>query len=356
MVSSLRYPAIAILVFLLVSDLGVAWVNSDEGLQKEGVLQAKTIWTVTSPADAGPGTLREALAGAGNSDIISFDAAVFLPSMPATIHLSSSLPDISQGGLTVDGSAAGVILEGGNLVGDAVGLRVVSAGNTIRGLEILDFPGGGMLLSSIAAENTVEGNVISLNGGSCGLEILGSRNIVAGNFIGTDATGTMEMGNSGNGISIADSSGNCIGPGNLIAHNGGAGIKVSGAGATGNTITHNSVTANFSEGIRLEGGGNGGLSAPIITVCTDTSISGTAPPDCVIEVFSDDDAEGKAYEGATTSNGTGTFSFTKPAGFAGPYMTATATDSAGSTSPFSPAASVATEPATWSKIKAVFGD
>ena len=124
----------------------------------------------------------------------------------------------------------------------------------------------------------------------------------------------------------------------------------------GNTISQNSITANTSDGIRLEDGGNGALSAPIITVCTDTMISGTAPSDCIIEVFSDADAEGKIYEGATISNGTGVFTFTKPAGFTGPDITTTATDSAGNTSPFSAAASVATEPTTWSRIKAEFGD
>jgi hypothetical protein len=179
---------------------------------------------------------------------------------------------------------------------------------------------------------------------------------VSGNFIGTDAGGTMGIGNSNHGICIGDSSGNHIGPGNVVAHNGGVGIRISGVTATGNTITQNSVTANSSEGIRLDGGGNSGLPSPVITVCVDTLISGTAPPDCIIEVFSDDDAEGEIYEGMALSDGTGLFSFTKPSGFAGPDITATATDSTGNTSAFSPAASVAIEPTTWGEIKAGFRD
>jgi hypothetical protein len=320
------------------------------------MLRSGTTWIVYSNADDGMGTLREALTGVGHGDLVTFDAAAFPLASPVSIQLHSALPLLADSGVTIDATGAGVILDGSSLVGDAVGLEVGSDSNTVRGLEILHFPGAGVRVSSGAQANSIEGNVISSNGGSCGLEILGARNVVAGNFIGTDATGIMVMGNGNHGICIVDSSGNHIGPGNVIAHNGGSGIQVSGVEATGNTITHNSITANASVGISLVDGGNGGLAAPVITTCTETSISGTAPPDCVIEVFSDSDAEGKTYEGATVSDGSGVFTFTKPAGWVGPDITATATDSAGNTSAFSPPASVAIEPTTWGGIKAEFGD
>jgi hypothetical protein len=319
-----------------------------------GIPAAAASWTVYSTANGGSGSLREALEGAGNGDLITFDAGVFPPGSPASIYLVNALPELNQGNITLDASGAGVVLDGSGIPGDAVGLRIASQGNTVRGLQILHFPGGGVQIAGAGAENTVEGNTISSNGGACGLEILGARNVVVGNFIGTDATGTVDMGNSGSGLCIGDSAGNYIGPGNVIAHNGGVGIDIGGATATGNTVTQNSITANASDGIYLHDGGNGALSAPIITVCTDTSISGTAPPDCIIEVFSDADAEGKTYEGATLSDGGGVFIFTKPAGLTGPDITATATDSAGNTSSFSAAASVATEPTTWGGIKAGF--
>jgi parallel beta-helix repeat protein len=310
---------------------------------------------VFSPADAGTLTLRWALSGASNGDTITFDPAVFPPGSPATIHLASGLPHLVQGNLTVDASATGVILDGSGTP-SATGLEIDSDSNTVRGLQILNFPAGGVLLSDGAGHNTIEGNVISSNGGSCGLEILGRANVVSGNLIGTDASGTIAMGNSGHGICIADSADNQVGPGNTIAHNGGVGIEVKGALATGNTITENLITDNTLEGIRLVAGGNSELAAPIITVCTETSVSGTAPPNCAIEVFSDGDAEGSTFEGATTSDGTGTFTFSKPAGLTGPDITATATDQAGNTSAFSPPASVATKPETWSRIKAAFGE
>jgi hypothetical protein len=311
-------------------------------------------WVVYSTADTGEGTLRDAIQGAVQGDVITFETTVFPAGSPASIHLSNALPDLVQGHLTIDATGAGVILDGSGLTGDEVGLRVASDGNVVRGLQVLGFPGGGIVLPDSAAENTVQANVISSNGGPCGLGIYGARNIVIGNSIGTGAGGTMDMGNTGHGICIGDSCGNYVGPGNLIAYNGGAGIEVRGITATGNTITQNSITANVSAGIVLEEGANGGLVAPSITVCTETSISGTAPPNCIIEVFSDADAEGETYEGATISDGAGVFSFSQPGGLTGPDITATATDPLGSTSAFSQAASIATEPATWSIIKAAF--
>jgi parallel beta-helix repeat protein len=349
----LWHSAVAIIV---ITGALQAWAGTaapaSSGCPQE-VLRLGTPWTVTSYADNGPGTLRQALLDAGYGDRIDFDAAAFPPASPVPIMLQSALPALSQGAVTLDASGAGVILDG-SATTSAVGITVASDSNTIRGLQILNFPAGGLLLAEGSDGNTVEGNVISSNGGSCGLEIIGSGNVVTGNLIGTDVSGSMDLGNSGAGICIGDSSGNRIGPGNLIAHNGGVGIVVRGALATGNRVTQNSITDNALEGIRLEEGANSGIPAPTITVCVETSISGTAPPNCTIEVFSDSDGEGETYEGNTASDGSGAFAFTKPEGLAGPDITATATDSSGNTSPFSAPAGVATQPATWGVIKARF--
>jgi len=70
---------------------------------------------VTNPADSGTGTLRQVLSVAGTGDTITFDTDVFPPSSPVTIALTSALPDITQGHLTIDGSDAGVILDGSGI-------------------------------------------------------------------------------------------------------------------------------------------------------------------------------------------------------------------------------------------------
>ncbi len=74
-----------------------------------------TILVVTSAADSGSGTLRQALHDARRGDTIIFDPEVFPPSRPTTIAVTSGLPEISQGRLTIDGSNAGVILDGSGI-------------------------------------------------------------------------------------------------------------------------------------------------------------------------------------------------------------------------------------------------
>ena len=73
--------------------------------------QGRTL-LVTSPADSGPGTLRQAMEEAQNGDTITFNPAIFPPDDPVTIFIASELPHIRQGNLTIDASNAGVILDG----------------------------------------------------------------------------------------------------------------------------------------------------------------------------------------------------------------------------------------------------
>jgi len=67
----------------------------------------------------------------------------------------------------------------------------------------------------------------------------------------------------------------------------------------------------------------------------ETTVSGTACPGCTVEIFSDDEDEGRVYEGSAVANAEGLFGFDKGGPFTGPHLTATATDSSGNTSEFS---------------------
>jgi parallel beta-helix repeat protein len=327
---------VMVLPLLLMALAGSAWTAE---------------WVVYSMYDSGEGSLRQCMEEAGNGDTVTFSPMIFPPADPGYIVVVSPLPSIACGNVTIEASNAGVVLNGSATPGGTAGLIVASDSNSIRGVEIINFPAGGVILAAGADHNTLEGNRISGSGGQ-GLHIYGANNIIENNLIGIAADGTSPMGNTGNGIYVSGVAGNHIGPGNTIAYNGYSGIEIAGSSASANTITQNSIYENTLAGISLSGGGNDGIAAPLITECTETSIGGTAPPFCTIEVFSDAGDEGGVYEGITTSDGTGAFVFNKPGGWTGQYITATATDASGNTSAFSPAASVATEPATWGRIKA----
>lgn len=170
---------------------------------------------VTSAADRGPGSLRQALLEAKAGDTIVFDGAVFPPDSPQTIALDSELPALVEGQLTIDASDAGVILYGGNITArESVGLAIFSSDNTVRGLQIAAFSKAGVALQGGAQSNTIggdrklgagpvgQGNLISGRGGfGVGLWGLGtSFNTVRGNLIGTDLEGTRGVGALSQGV------------------------------------------------------------------------------------------------------------------------------------------------------------
>jgi len=337
--------------------------------------------------------------GADSADTIIFDTGRFPPASPATITLSSGLPALDMGGDTVDGSAAGVIIGGGGT--DSFDCIIINAtDHTIKGLEIYNCnyavriggsgpPGN----NTIGGDGPGEGNVIS--GNDTGVRISGvatAANVVTGNFIGTDASGTVAVpnrhgvyiadgaqqntisdnvisGNSSYGVLIVDGSNQTIVSGNFIGTNatgdaalpnGDSGVHIAygadnntigGLGlttanriafnnrdgvsvtedATGNAIRRNSIHSNGGKGIDLTNGGNNELTPPVITGFD--PVRGTACPDCAIDVFYDDEDEGRVYEGSTTASGGGNWSFA--GSLEGPNVTATATDADGNTSEFS---------------------
>ncbi len=185
--------------------------------------------------------------------------------------------------------------------------------------------------------NTIENNVIggSNYGGvqfdSC------DRNTLRGNFIGTDATGLLDLGNLENGVSLYNGARqNVIGPGNVIAFNHSNGVGVWGSESLGNTITRNSIFHNTLAPLETGEGGNTELTRPVIADATANWVTGFAPvPFAVVEIYSDDFGQGRMFEGEVAANANGAFTLSKPTGLSGPYLTATATDSNGNTTEFS---------------------
>jgi parallel beta-helix repeat protein len=184
------------------------------------------------------------------------------------------------------------------------------------------------------------------DGGTCNVGITiyhnyvngpAEQNVVQGNFIGTGPGGANPLPNGGAGIDIlAWATGNVIGgalagQGNTIAHNGGDGVRVSGPDAVGNTIQGNSIHSNGGKGIELVDGGNTELAPPVITSVN--PVSGTACANCTVDIYSDDDGEGRVHEGFTTAGPDGAFTWLGTP--SGPNVTATATNASHNTSEFS---------------------
>ena len=106
-----------------------------------------------------------------------------------------------------------------------------------------------------------------------------------------------------------------------------------GGAAINNIITENSIHANMGKGIENSYGGNDELIPPLIQEMLGDRINGTAPANSIVEIFSDDDGEGRTYLGTTVANDTGLFSYAEA--LQGPNLTATATDVDGNTSELS---------------------
>ena len=139
-----------------------------------------------------------------------------------------------QDGIFINNATNNVIQ--GNLIGtDPTGTQRL--GNAFNGIHLAD-----------SGNDTITGNVVSANGRGgilTGTEIDGF-NTIQGNFIGTDITGTQPLGNTGIGIDVSSSRNNTIGgtaagAGNVIAANSQDGIKLEGSFATGNVVAGNFI-------------------------------------------------------------------------------------------------------------------
>jgi len=305
---------------------------------------------VTNTLDSGTGTLRWALETAQSGDTITFDPEVFPPEDPATILVRSALPPLTCGGLTIDASMAGVILAGRDIHREwGPGLVIRSNGNEICGLRIEGFPMPGVLFQEGASENMIGGDRIKgagpsgqgnvLVGNMCGIAFWdegGSRNAILGNWIGAVPGSDELVGNVEAGIYISGSStGNTIGPNNVIAGNGEGGVVIDTVDAVGTTITRNSIYGNAWSGILW--GRGAPLFAPSITLIDIQGgvVQGFCGPGEWIEIFSDAGNEGHVYEGSVYATSGGFFECEVGHPLTGPNVTCTARDNWQNTSTFS---------------------
>ena len=251
------------------------------------------------------------------------------------------------------GNDTGVGISGGDgnvVVGNYIGINADGDAAIPNEMGIFTYGGDDNI---IGGNSDAERNVISGNS-SYGMLIFASEgNIITGNYIGTDAAGTGALPN-GTGVEIEGSilgdltdnntiGGTAAGEGNVIAYNDRCGVLVDGERAPGNTVRGNSIHSNGDKGIENEHGGNTELAPPIIHSAVG-SVMGTACANCTVDIYSDDEDEGRVYEGSTTADGAGNWSFS--GSLEGPNVTATATDADGNTSEFSAPEALPEEPST----------
>src|ERR1035437_8119003 len=269
-------------------------------------------------------------------------------------------------------TATGYSVPGGTVLvqGNRIGTGAAGTGtNANQGDGI--FQDSFTLQLVVGGPTAAERNIISGNLGSgiSGGSYYGNA-VIQGNYIGTDITGTLPLGNGNHGV-LATATGAQIGDaatpssGNVIAFNTKNGIAVTGD--VGNPISRNSIFSNGGLGIHLgkhgvtpndagdpDTGPNNLQNFPVLTSALfgggSTTIGGTlnstANTAFRVEFFSNTTCdpsghgEGQTFLGFTTvttdGSGNGSFNsltFPVPPGQAG--ITATATDPAGNTSEFS---------------------
>jgi CSLREA domain-containing protein len=202
--SAIRHPPSAIVAVLpmrlnmdALSDLVI--LREGSTAPSVAMTAAAMTFTVNSTADTGDATpdgvcddgagnctLREAIQEANanlGADMIEFALGAGTPSVNTAGQLTITDP------VTINGNTGGatrVELNGDFSANDV--LSISASSNVVRNLVI----------------NRYNGDGIRLQVGSSG-------NIIEGNFIGTDVTGTADLGNSRYGVAIVDAPGNTIG-------------------------------------------------------------------------------------------------------------------------------------------------
>jgi titin len=279
-------------------------------------------FSVTNTNDTGPGSLRQAILDANahkGADTIVFNID---GGGVQTIRPASALPAVTASvvidGTTQPGFTGTPLIElDGSNAGTANGLRITAGRSTVKGLVINRFSQNGILLQT-KGQNIIQGNYIGTDatgtlglGNGLGVDITsafnviggtqtgtrnvisanrvdgiriegpqGTGNLVEGNYIGTDITGTLPLAlpNSNNGVVVTGSfntiGGTAAGSGNVISGNRQQGIFLNGTAAVGNVIQGNYIGTDVSGSVEVSNGLRGITAA---SGASNNLIGGTDP-------------------------------------------------------------------------------
>ena len=168
-------------------------------------------------------------------------------------------------GNQVQGNFIGVGFTGQTALGNTgygVGIATGASGNTIGG-------------ASPGALNVISGNTLG------GVVVFGSgtnNNVVQGNRIGSDNTGTLTLGNGGSGVAVIQGAANTLvggaGAGNQVAGNRGDGVQVVGPDTTGTVIQGNRIGTDPTGANAIPNQFHG---VDVLVSAVNTVIGGSAP-------------------------------------------------------------------------------
>ncbi len=189
--------------------------------------------TVVQSGEAGFGTLRQAIQCANEMpgiQRIRFDG---LGGIPFNIFPTSPLPTITDE-VVIDGTT-----NPGFTATPLVVINGSKAGATTDGLTFAQ-GATGSIVDSIAVNSF----------GGDGMLIRGSNLTITNTWVGTDATGSANLGNGENGIRILNSQGNTI-TGSVVSGNVESGIAIEGATSTGNVVTNTLIGTDSTGATRI---------------------------------------------------------------------------------------------------------
>ena len=180
---------------------------------------------------------------------------VFLTALSNTIGGAGSAGNVISAntiGINLDNATSNAVY--GNLIGtDALGTG--GFGNAAEGILVKNSSsnqiGGAGALRNVIADNASSG--IQMNGSS-------TANVVEGNYIGVDISSSVALANGGNGVFLNNVSGNFVGnggAGNVISGNASSGVLISGLTATGNVVEGNTIGLDVTGSIAVGNTGDG---------------------------------------------------------------------------------------------------
>ncbi|HWN98340.1 MAG TPA: FG-GAP-like repeat-containing protein, partial [Blastocatellia bacterium] len=202
-------------------------------------------------------------------------------------------------GILVIGPAMTNQIQGNYIGTNAAGSG--SVGNVADGIEMLSGAAHDVMNCTVGGTAAGAGNVISANGG-VGVQLItiGTSNLVQGNLIGTDATGSNDLGNSSGGVAISEAASNTIGgsvagAGNVISGNDVTGVSINSATSTLNLIQGNKIGTRSDAITSLPNSGHGLL---VQNSASNNTIGGSATAEGNVIAFN-------AGAGVTIETGTG---------------------------------------------------